>query len=88
MFSIQYIDEVFLEQWPILEHVINRHDVDALGLGIDKSNQSEEQMENENACGYKGLSYRIKEERLIVTSLFSEFWPNHFVKENVTTSFF
>ena len=42
MFSIQYIDEVFLDQWPILEHVINRHDVDALGLGIDKSNQSEE----------------------------------------------
>ena len=42
MFSIQYIDEVFLDQWPILEHVINRHDGDALGLGINKSNKSEE----------------------------------------------
>ena len=45
-------------------------------------------MENENACGYKDLSYKIEEERLIMTSLFSEFWPNYFVKENVTTSFF
>ena len=45
-------------------------------------------MENENACGYKDLSYKIEEERLIMTSLFSEFWQNYFVKENVTTSFF
>ena len=41
MFSTQCIDEFFLEQLRILEKSINRHDVDALVLGIEESKNIE-----------------------------------------------
>ena len=89
MFSTQYIDEFFLEQLRILEKTINRHDVDALVLGIDKSKNFEEKIENKNACSYEDLPptpNKTEEERLIVGSQFSEFWSKYVIKGNVVTT--
>ena len=89
MFSTQYIDEFFLEQLRILEKTINRHDVDALVLGIDESKNFEEKIEVENACSYEDLPptpNKTGEERLIVANQFSEFWSKYFIKKNVVTT--
>ena len=40
MFFTQYIGKTFLEHMQILEKAINRHDVDALVLGIDESKKN------------------------------------------------
>ena len=84
MFSTQYTEESFLQQLRILEKTINRHDVDALVLGIDKSKNFEEKIENENARSYEDLPpmpNKTEEERLIVASQTSEFWSKYFIKE-------
>ena len=64
-------------------------DAEALVLGIDESKRLEEKTENENACSYEDLPptpSKTEEERLIVTSLFSEFWSKYFIKETVATT--
>ena len=64
-------------------------DADALVLGIDESKRLEEKTENENTCSYEDLPptpSKTEEERLIVTSLFSEFWSKYLIKETVATT--
>ena len=50
---------------------VNRHEVDALVLGIDESKNLEEKTENENGCNCEDLPptpNKTEEERLIVAS--------------------